>query len=96
MADVEANTGENNESKQKDFYGFALYTYNARRYERKYIILFVFIPLIIGYFRPKSAEVEENKNGDDGRDGGVTSKVAAEGSVSDFLRKEATSNYDFR
>ncbi|RMX44437.1 hypothetical protein pdam_00010054 [Pocillopora damicornis] len=76
MADEEANANENIEPKQKDFYGFALYTYNARR--------------------PRSAEVEENKNGQDSEDGTVSSKIVAEGSVSDFLRKEATTNYDFR
>ncbi|CAH3039548.1 unnamed protein product [Pocillopora meandrina] len=75
MADEKANTNENIEPKQKDFYGFALYTYNARR--------------------PRSAEVEENKNGQDSEDGAVSSKIVAEGSVSDFLRKEATTNYDF-
>lgn len=46
--------------------------------------------------RPNSAEVDRNESGEDDEDGGVTSKaVAAEGSVADFLRKEATSNNDF-
>ena len=54
--------------------------------------------LIICNFRPNSAEVDSKyENGDDDEDGGVASKaVAAEGSVADFLRKEATSNNDFR
>ena len=96
MADEEANTNENIEPKQKDFYGFALYTYNARRYARLVFHSCFFILLIIGLFRPRSAEVEENKNGQDSEDGAVSSKIVAEGSVSDFLRKEATTNYDFR
>ncbi|XP_020622715.1 protein Njmu-R1-like [Orbicella faveolata] len=76
MAD-EPNTEENNEPKRDDFYGFALYTFKARR--------------------PNNAEVDRNENGEDDEDGGVASKaaVAAEGSVADFLRKEATSNNDF-
>lgn len=36
-----------------------------------------------------------DRNGGDNEDGGVSSK-AVEGNVADFLRKEATSNYDFR
>ncbi|KAL9956888.1 hypothetical protein ACROYT_G038441 [Oculina patagonica] len=75
MAD-ETGKVENNESKQDDFYGFALYTYKARR--------------------PNSAEVDKKDNGeDDLEDGGVSSKTVTEGSVADFLRKEATSNNDF-
>ena len=96
MADEEANANENIEPKQKDFYGFALYTYNARRYARQFLFIFIFILLIVGLFRPRSAEVEENKNGQDSEDGAVSSKIVPEGSVSDFLRKEATTNYDFR
>lgn len=42
--------------------------------------------------RPNSADVA--RNGGDSGDGGVSSK-AVEGNVADFLRKEATSNYDF-
>jgi len=48
------------------------------------------------FSRPSSAELDKIKNGDDLEDGGVSSKALAEGSVADFLRKEATSNYDFR
>lgn len=48
------------------------------------------------FVRPNNAEMDKNKNGDDHEDGGVSSKSAAVGSVADFLRKEATSNYDFR
>ena len=96
MADEEANANENIEPKQKDFYGFALYTYNARRYAQQFLFIFFFILLIVGLFRPRNAEVEENKNGQDSEDGAVSSKIVAEGSVSDFLRKEATTNYDFR
>ena len=96
MAD-ETSTAENSESKQHDFYGFALYTYKARRYDPKYFIDFLFLLLIILNSRPNSAEVNKNENGEDDReDGGVTSKAVAEGSVADFLRKEATSNNDFR
>ena len=40
MADEEANANENIEPKQKDFYGFALYTYNARRYARYFLFIF--------------------------------------------------------
>lgn len=47
----------------------------------------------IRYFRPNSADVD--RNGGDNEDGGVSSK-AVEGNVADFLRKEATTNYDFR
>ena len=49
--------------------------------------------LTICNFRPNSAEVDREENREDG---GVTSKAVAEGSVADFLRKEATSNNDFR
>ena len=96
MADEEANANEIIEPKQKDFYGFALYTYNARRYAQKFLFIFFFILLIVGPFRPRNAEVEENKNGQDSEDGAVSGKLVAEGSVSDFLRKEATTNYNFR
>ena len=96
MAD-EPNTEENNEPKRDDFYGFALYTFKARRYSPKQVIHSLYPLLIVCNFRPNSAEVDRNKNGEDDEDGGVTSKaVAAEGSVADFLRKEATSNNDFR
>ena len=97
MAD-EPNTEENiNEPKRDDFYGFALYTFKARRYNPKQFIHSLYLLLIICNFRPSSAEVERNENGEDDEDGGVSSKaVAAEGSVADFLRKEATSNNDFR
>lgn len=95
MAD-ETNTEENNEPKQDDFYGFALYTFKARRYGATNFIQFLFLSLIICNFRPNSAEVDRNENGADDEDGGVTSKAVAEGSVADFLRKEATSNNDFR
>lgn len=41
--------------------------------------------------------MDKKENGeDDLEDGGVTSKAVSEGSVADFLRKEATSNNDFR
>lgn len=97
MAD-EPNTEENNEPKRDDFYGFALYTFKARRYSPKDFIHSTYLLLIICNFRPNSAEVDRNENGEDDEDGGVASKaaVAAEGSVADFLRKEATSNNDFR
>ena len=41
--------------------------------------------------------MDRNESGEDDEDGGVASKAAAaEGSVADFLRKEATTNNDFR
>jgi len=98
MAD-EPNTEENNEPKRDDFYGFALYTFKARRYNPKQFIHSLYLLLIICNFRPNSAEVDRNENGEDDEDGGVTSKAVAaeaEGSVADFLRKEATSSNDFR
>ena len=96
MAD-ETSKEENTEPKRDDFHGFALYTFKARRYSPKRFIHSLYILLIICNFRPNSAEVDRNENGEDDKDGGVTSKaVTAEGSVADFLRKEATSNNDFR
>jgi len=93
MAD-ETNPEENNEPKQDNFYGFALYTFKARRYSPTDCIYFLFLLLIICNFRP--AEVDRIESSEDNKDGGVTSKAVAEGSVADFLRKEATSDNDFR
>ena len=94
MAD-DTNPQENNEPKQDDFYGFALYTFKARRYIPTDFIYLLFLLLIICNFRP--AEVDRIESSEDNEDGGVTSKaVAVEGSVADFLRKEATSDNDFR
>ena len=97
MAD-ETSTEENTEPKRDDFHGFALYTFKARRYSSKNFIHSLYLLLIICNFRPNSAEVDRNnENDEDDEDGGMASKaVAAEGSVADFLRKEATSNNDFR
>ena len=95
MAD-ETNPEENNEPKRDDFYGFALYTFKARRYGPADFIHCLFLLLTICNFRPNSAEVDREENREDDEDGGVTSKAVAEGSVADFLRKEATSNNDFR
>ena len=71
-------------------------THAGTTQQQIYVVIFFLI--FSQFFRPNSAEVDKN-NFDHELDGGVQSTVAAaanEGTVSDFLRREATSDYDFR
>ena len=61
--------------------------------------LLVFVQYFV-FFRPHNGRKHSNQSDDEYVDGGLSSKTSGEGasecSVADFLRKEATSNSDFR